>query len=79
MNEKQIIAAKGIAGVINDPVAHVWKIQMVFQDANLQDMTVETALERFQEVAQKCQDIERIIDAMLPDLASTSHKRGQDQ
>ncbi len=79
MNEKQIIAAKGIAGVINEPVAHVWKIQMVFQDANLQDMTVETALERFQEVAQKCQDIERIIDAMLPDLAGTSHKPGQDR
>jgi hypothetical protein len=74
MNEKRIIAAKDIAGAINEPVWSIWKIVQVFEDASLRDMPVETALERFHEVVQKCQDIERIIDAMLPDLEGTSHK-----
>ena len=74
MNEKKIIAAKGIAGAINEPVWTIWKIVQVFEDASLQDMSIETAIERFHEIVQKCQDIERIIDAMLPDLEGTSHK-----
>ena len=74
MNEKRIIAAKGIAGAIDEPVWSIWKIVQVLEDASLQDMSIETALERFHEIVQKCQDIERIIDAMLPDLEGTSHK-----
>ena len=74
MNEKRIIAAKGIAGAIDEPVWSIWKIVQVFEDASLQDMSIETALERFHEIVQKCQDIERSIDAMLPDLEGTSHK-----
>jgi hypothetical protein len=79
MNEKQRIAAKGIAGAINEPVWSIWKIVQIFEDASLKDMSIETALERFQEVARRCQEIERIIDAMLPDLARNSHKPDQDQ
>ncbi len=79
MNEKRIIVAKGIAGAINEPVTQIWKIEQVFLDANLQDMSIETALERFHEIVQKCQDIERIINDTLPDLASTSHKPDQDR
>jgi hypothetical protein len=78
MNKKPILEAKRIAQAINEPVTQIWKIEQVFLDANLQEMTVETALERFQEVARRCQDIERIIDAMLPDLVSTPHKPDQD-
>ena len=74
MNEKQRIAVKGIAQAINEHVWSIWKIVQVFEDASLQDMSIETAIERFHEIVQKCQDIERIIDAMLPDLEGTSHK-----
>jgi len=52
MNEKRIIAAKDIAGAIDEPVWSIWKIVQVFEDASLQDMSIETALERFQEVAK---------------------------
>jgi hypothetical protein len=78
MNEKQRIAAKGIAGAINEPVWSIWKIVQVLEDASLQDMSIETALERFQEVARRCQDIERIINDTLPDLAGTPHKPDRD-
>ncbi len=78
MNEKQIIAAKGIAGAINEPVWSIWKIVQVFEDASLQGMSLETALERFHEVVQKCQDIERILAEQLPALEKLAHKPGQD-
>lgn len=75
MNERQMIAAKAIAGAIDEPIAHVWKIQMVFQDANLQGMNVETALERFHEVVQKCQEIERALTEQLPALEKLAQKQ----
>ena len=73
MNEKRIIAAKDIAGAINEPVWSIWKIVQVFEDASLQDMSIETALERFHEVAQKCQDIERLLNEQLPALEKLAH------
>ena len=75
MNEKKIIAAKGIAGAINEPVWTIWKIVQVFEDAGLQDMSIETALERFHEVVQKCQDIERVLSEQLPALEKLAHKQ----
>jgi len=75
MNEKKIIAAKGIAGAINEPVWTIWKIVQVFEDASLQDMSIETALERFHEVVQKCQDIERMLSEQLPALEKLAHKQ----
>jgi hypothetical protein len=75
MNEKKIIAAKGIAGAINEPVWTIWKIVQVFEDASLQDMSIETALERFHEVVQKCQDIERVLSEQLPALEKLAHKQ----
>ena len=75
MNEKKIIAAKGIAGAINEPVWTIWKIVQVFEDASLQDMSIETALERFHEVVQKCQDIERLLNEQLPALEKLAHKQ----
>ena len=75
MNEKKIIAAKGIAGAINEPVWTIWKIVQVFEDASLQDMSNETALERFHEVVQKCQDIERLLNEQLPALEKLAHKQ----
>lgn len=75
MNEKRIIAAKGIAGAINEPVWSIWKIVQVFEDASLQDMSIETALERFHEVVQKCQDIERMLSEQLPALEKLAHKQ----
>jgi hypothetical protein len=75
MNEKRIIAAKGIAGAINEPVWTIWKIVQVFEDASLQDMSIETALERFHEVVQKCQDIERMLSEQLPALEKLAHKQ----
>jgi len=75
MNEKRIIAAKGIAGAINEPVWTIWKIVQVFEDASLQDMSIETALERFHEVVQKCQDIERVLSEQLPALEKLAHKQ----
>ena len=75
MNEKRIIAAKDIAGAINEPVTQIWKIEQVFLDANLQDMSIETALERFHVVVQKCQDIERTLSEQLPALEKLAHKQ----
>ena len=75
MNEKRIIAAKGIAGAINEPVTQIWKIEQVFLDANLQDMSIETALEHFHEVVQKCQDIERMLAEQLPMLEKLVSKQ----
>ena len=75
MNEKRIIAAKGIAGAIDEPVWSIWKIVQVFEDASLQDMSIETALERFHEVVQKCQDIERLLNEQLPALEKLAHKQ----
>jgi len=75
MNEKRIIAAKGIAGAINEPVTQIWKIEQVFLDANLQDMSIETALERFHEIVQKCQDIERMLAEQLPALEKLVSKQ----
>ena len=75
MNEKRIIAAKDIAGAINEPVWSIWKIVQVFKDANLRDMDVMTALERFHEVVQKCQDIEHILAEQLPKLEKLVSKQ----
>ena len=75
MNEKRIIAAKDIAGAIDEPVWSIWKIVQVFEDASLQDMSIETALERFQEVAQKCQDIERILAEQFPTLEKLAQRQ----
>ena len=75
MNEKQIIAAKGIAGAIDEPVWSIWKIVQVFEDASLQDMSIETALERFHEVVQKCQDIERLLNEQLPALEKLAQRQ----
>jgi len=47
----------------------------VFEDANLRDMDVTTALERFQEVAQKCQNVERILAEQLPTLRKLAQKQ----
>jgi len=75
MNEKRIIAAKGIAGAIDEPVWSIWKIVQVFEDASLQDMSIETALERFHEIVQKCQDIEHILAEQLPKLEKLVSKQ----
>lgn len=75
MNEKRIIAAKDIAGAINEPVWSIWKIVQVFEDASLRDMPVETALERFHEVVQKCQEIERALTEQLPALEKLAQKQ----
>ncbi|TMD64999.1 MAG: hypothetical protein E6I91_10455 [Chloroflexi bacterium] len=75
MNEKQIIAAKGIAGAIGEPVSTIWKIEQVSLDADLRDMNVTTAIERFQEVVQKCRDIERILAEQLPALEKLAQRQ----
>ena len=75
MNEKRIIAAKDIAGAINEPVWSIWKIVQVFEDASLQDMSIETALERFHEIVQKCQDIEHILAEQLPALEKLAQRQ----
>src|SRR5947199_9976198 len=75
MNEKKIIAAKGIAGAIDEPVWTIWKIVQVFEDASLQDMSIETAIERFHEIVQKCQDIERMLAEQLPALEKLVSKQ----
>src|SRR2546423_14753762 len=78
MNEKRIIAAKGIAGAIDEPVWSIWKIVQVFEDASLQDMSIETALERFHEILKKCQEKDRSFVAMILDLEVTTHKHDYD-
>jgi hypothetical protein len=75
MNEKRIIAAKDIAGAINEPVWSIWKIVQVFEDASLQDMSIETALERFREIVHQCQDIERILAEQLPALEKLAQRQ----
>ena len=74
MNEKQRIAVKGIAQAINEHVWSIWKIVQVFEDASLQDMSIETAIERFHEIVQKCQDIERMLAEQLPALEKLAHQ-----
>ena len=75
MKNKPIEETKRIAQAIDGPATHIWKIVQVFEDANLRDMEVETVLERFREVVQKCQDIEHILAEQLPALEKLAHKQ----
>jgi hypothetical protein len=74
MKQSQSIVAKSIASAIQEPLWYMQKVVQTTVDANLHDVSLESVLQRFQEVRLKCQEIERIINDTLPDLAGTPHK-----